>query len=65
MHQRNIDGRIGHEMLSSFIYRRVWIYRLAMTVLYRDYGDAVTVNPPPADQVGDVTDRIGQFLRGR
>jgi len=36
-----------------------------MTVLYRDYGDAVTVNPPPADQVGDVTDRIGQFLRGR
>lgn len=35
MHQRNIDGRIGHEMLSSFIYRRVWIYRLAMTVLYR------------------------------
>jgi hypothetical protein len=36
-----------------------------VTVLYRDYGKKVTVNAPPADQVGDVTDQVGRVLGGR
>jgi hypothetical protein len=36
-----------------------------VTVLYRDFGEPVTVNAPPADQVGDVTDQLGRFLGGR
>ncbi|REE98097.1 LppX_LprAFG lipoprotein [Thermomonospora umbrina] len=35
-----------------------------VTVLYRDYGKKIRVNPPPADQVGDVTDTVGRFLGG-
>lgn len=35
-----------------------------ITVLYSDYGKKVTVNAPPADQVGDISSRIGQFLGG-
>ncbi|SEG31871.1 Protein of unknown function [Thermomonospora echinospora] len=36
-----------------------------VTVLYRDFGEPVTVNAPPSDQVGDVTDQLGRFLGGR
>ncbi|TNY38840.1 hypothetical protein [Thermomonospora catenispora] len=35
-----------------------------VTVLYRDFGEPVTVNAPPADQVGDVTDRLGRLPGG-
>ncbi|MBA9001328.1 hypothetical protein [Thermomonospora cellulosilytica] len=35
-----------------------------VTVLYRDFGEKVTVNPPPADQVGDVGDLVGWHLGG-
>lgn len=34
----------------------------SVTVLYSDYGDSFTVNPPPADQVGRLT--IGSLLGG-
>ena len=34
----------------------------SVTVLYSDYGDSFTVNPPPADQVGQLS--IGSLLDG-
>ena len=34
----------------------------AVTVVYSDYGESVTVNPPPSDQVGQLS--IGSFLGG-
>ena len=33
-----------------------------VTVLYSDYGESFTVNPPPSDQVGTLT--LGSFLGG-